>query len=173
MTRSALFPAILAGAVAYACGPAAAAQALSTGNVHAPASDVLASGRIEAADVSRLAADGYRHVIDLTLDAETPGFDEAAAVRAAGMAYDRLPIRGAADLTPDNARAFDRLLRESARPLLVHCASGNRVGALAALRAAWVDGRPLDEALEEGRRWGLAGLEPAVRERLEAGPDAR
>lgn len=131
-----------------------------------PAPGVLAGGRIDAGDVHRLRAAGIRQVIDLTPDAETPTFDEAAAVRSAGMAYANLPLRGAPDLTPDNVRVFDAMLRDAGHPVFVHCASGNRVGAMAALRAAWIDGKPTEEAIAIGRAWGLAGLEDAVRHRL-------
>ena len=131
-----------------------------------PLEGIRSGGRISAADIPALQAAGVRHVIDLTPDDETPGFDEASVVRAAGMRYDNLPIRGPADLTPENVAAFDRLLAGIERPALVHCASGNRVGALAALRAAWLDGVDDEAAVAEGRRCGLRGLEDAVRARL-------
>lgn len=133
-----------------------------------PARGVLAAGRIAPADVERLRAAGIRQVIDLTPDDETPEFDEAAAVRGSGLGYSNLALRGAADLTRDNVVAFDALMRRAPRPVLVHCASGNRVGAMAALRAAWVEGRPADEAVAIGRAWGLKGLEGEVRRRIEA-----
>lgn len=132
-----------------------------------PAEGIHSGGRISAADLPALGAAGVRHVIDLTADGETPDFDEAAAVRAAGMRYDNLPVRGAEGLTRENVVAFDRLLEGIDGPTLVHCASGNRVGALAALRAAWLDGADDEAAVAEGRRWGLRGLEGEVRERLQ------
>jgi uncharacterized protein (TIGR01244 family) len=135
-------------------------------NAALPAPDVATAGAVAPGDAEALARSGVRHVIDLRVDAETPGFDEAAEVRAAGLRYDNLPIRGPQDLTRANVDAFDALLRGADRPVLVHCGSSNRVGALAALRAAWIEGRTPEEALAEGRRWGLKGLEPAVRERL-------
>jgi hypothetical protein len=49
----------------------------------------------------------------------------------------------------------------------VHCGSGNRVGALAALLAA-EEGADIDEALDVGRAAGLTRLEAVVREQLEA-----
>lgn len=131
-----------------------------------PAEDIHAGGRIGADDLPALRAAGIRHVIDLTPDAETPDFDEAGAVRAAGLGYANLPIAGAADLDREAVLAFDRLLQAADGPTLVHCASGNRVGALAALRAAWLQGADEEAAVEEGRRWGLRGLEDAVRARL-------
>lgn len=120
-------------------------------------------------DIARVREAGVRHVIDLTPDAETPDFDEAAAVRAAGLAYSNLPLRGAVDLTRENVIAFDTLVQKAKQPVLVHCASGNRVGAMAALRSAWVEGKPADEAIEIGKAWGLKGLEAEVRRRIESG----
>ncbi|MBW3551025.1 MAG: hypothetical protein KY442_09485 [Proteobacteria bacterium] len=66
-------------------------------------------------------------LVDLTPDAETPDFDEAAAVGAAGLAYVNLPLRGPSDLTRETVLMFDALMCEAQRPMLVHCASGNRV----------------------------------------------
>ena len=131
-----------------------------------PVDGIRAGGRITAEDLPGLRAAGIRHVIDLAPDAETPGFDEAVAVREAGLGYDNLPIAGPGDLDRTAVVAFDRLLRDAEGPTLVHCASGNRVGALAALRAAWLQGADDEAAVEEGRRWGLRGLEGQVRERL-------
>lgn len=153
--------------------PAWAADALDTKalaslpNVASPAPNIATAGRLQAKDIAVIAKAGVRHVIDLTVDSETPDFDEAVAVHNAGMQYHNLPIRGADDLTRDNAAHFDRLIAEvGSAPTLVHCSTSNRVGALAALRAAWIQGQPVEAALAEGRRWGLKGLEPAVRERL-------
>lgn len=138
-------------------------------HVSFPAPHRVASGRLQAGDVPVLKRAGIRQVIDLSVDSETPGFDEAAAMRAAGIGYHNLPIRGAADLTRANVERFDRLLgMAGSEPVLVHCASSNRVGAMIALRAAMLQGRPVEAALAQGRRWGLKSLEPAVRKQLRA-----
>lgn len=127
----------------------------------------VASGGLGAADIPKIAAAGIKEVIDLRLDSETPDFDEAAAVQAAGMEYHNLPIRGPQDLTPENVRALDALLSAAGdKPVLIHCASSNRVGALMALREATLKGKSTDAAIGIGRTWGLRSLEPAVRERL-------
>lgn len=131
-----------------------------------PAAGIRSGGRITADDLPTLRAAGIRHVINLAPASETPGFDEAAAVQAAGMRYDPLPIAGAGDLDRAAVLAFDRLLQAADAPTLVHCGSGNRVGALVALRAAWLQGADEEAAVAEGRRWGLAGLEGEVRERI-------
>lgn len=150
-------------------GNAAAHEPLpKLANAVSPEQGVIAAGRIGPGDITGVRDAGIRHVIDLTPDAETPGFDEAAAVRAAGLRYSNLPLAGAPDLTRENVLAFDTMLAEAERPVLVHCASGNRVGAMAALRAAWVEGRSTEEAIAFGKEWGLAGLEADVRRRIEA-----
>lgn len=137
-------------------------------NAAMPEPDVVTAGALQPADVELLARSGVRHVIDLRLDSETPDFDEARAMRDAGLAYDNLEIRGAGDLTRENVHKFDALLRGAELPVVVHCAGSNRVGALAALRAAWIQGKSPEEALAIGKSWGLKGLEPAVKERLAA-----
>jgi uncharacterized protein (TIGR01244 family) len=154
-----------------ASAAAAPGEAALAGLPHVafPAPHRVASGRLQAGDVAALEGAGIRQVIDLSVDSETPAFDEAAAMRAAGIAYHNLPIRGAGDLTRANVVRFDQLLRDAGtQETLVHCASSNRVGAMIALRAALIDGKSSEAALAEGRRWGMKSLEPAVRERLHA-----
>lgn len=151
-----------------ACVGTPTAQVPEVMNAVTPEPGIVAAGRLNPEDIARLQNAGIRHVIDLTPDAETPDFDEAKAVRSGGMDYSNLPIAGPADLTRENALAFDEMLRKAQRPLLVHCASANRVGALAALRAAWIEGRSVEEAVSIGKAWGLKSLEPQVRERIEA-----
>lgn len=127
------------------------------------------SGKLQAGDVAVVAEAGIRHVINLRPDSETPEFNDVAAVRDAGLQYHSLPIRGAQDLTVENVARFDRLITEvGEQATLIHCSSSNRVGAMQALRAAWIQGRSTDIALAEGRRWGLKGLEAEVRDRLAA-----
>jgi uncharacterized protein (TIGR01244 family) len=137
-------------------------------NAAQPDSGIVTSGAVTAGDVAAIRAAGIRAVVDLRTEDETPDFDEAAVVTSAGMEYVSLPIHGADGLSRDNVAAFDAALRDAPRPVLVHCASGNRVGAMAALRAAWFGGASADEALAIGRAWGLKGLEPTVRELLAA-----
>lgn len=175
MLRSLLLS--LAFAMAAGSATAAAPEEAAMGglpHVAFPAPHRVASGRLQAGDIATLKVAGVRQVIDLSLDSETPGFDEAAAVRAAGIGYHNLPIRGAGDLTRARVTQFNQLLLDAGDQLtLVHCASSNRVGAMIALRAALTDGRSGEAALAEGRRWGLKSLEPAVRERLQSWSDGK
>ena len=52
--------------------------------------------------------------------------------------------------------------------MLVHCASGNRAGALLALGQAQFDGVQEGAALELGRKAGMTSTEAALRRVLQA-----
>ena len=104
-------------------------------NLSQPDPGHYAAGAVSPADVDALAKAGIRNVINLRPASETPDFDEAGAVRSAGMDYESLPIASADDLNRANVDRFDALLKkQEGAPSLVHCASSNRVGALMALR---------------------------------------
>jgi len=130
---------------------------------------LITGGQPDAPALRRFAGEGGTLVIDLRTAGEQRGYDEAEAARGLGLGYANLPIAGAADLTRANAARLRELLADATGPVLLHCASGNRVGALLAIEA--VDAGRLDaqEALELGRRAGLTTLEPVVRERLDVG----
>ena len=81
-------------------------------------------------------------------------------------------MAGAGDLTPANVALLAAALEghgEQHRALL-HCASGNRAGALLALEQAQQDGLPAAQALALGKAAGLTHLEPAVRKALGLAP---
>lgn len=137
-------------------------------NVLFPEENRIVSGAIDAEDIAVLQAAGIKHVIDLRAPEEHPDLDEARLVEEHGMTYHVLPIKGAESLTRENARELARLLDAAGDDMtIVHCSSGNRVGALIALREAWIENRSAEEAIAEGKRWGLTRLEPSVRELLE------
>jgi len=135
-------------------------------NISHPASNRYGAGQPTAAEFAAFAKAGVKHVINLRPPGETPELNQAAMVTKAGMAYYNVPIAGGKDLTRDNVALIDKLLRQIGdEPVLVHCASSNRVGAIMALRAAWIDNVSKDQAIALGERWGLTRLQPNV-ERL-------
>jgi uncharacterized protein (TIGR01244 family) len=127
-------------------------------------------GQPTAEDLAAFSRQGVRTVIDLRTDKEDRGFDEAVEVKRQGMRYVRLPIGGAGDLTAENATLLKQALDKSGDDVLLHCASGNRVGALLALMKAQHEDATPAEALEFGKRAGLKSLEPAVVEKLKTTP---
>jgi len=137
-------------------------------DIRTVAHDLYSAGQPSKAELGALARKGVRTVINLRHPTEATDFDEAPAVVAAGMRYVAIPIAGSQDLTRQTIARFSRELAraQACGPVLVHCASANRVGALIALERAWEQGQTADTALTAGRTAGLAGLEPAVIERL-------
>lgn len=111
---------------------------------------------------------GVRHIINLRTDAELDAVYLAQVAQRDALTHHRLPIAGADGVTFDNAQRLDALLKEVGDDgVLVHCASGNRVGALMALRAG-LAGEDVEAALATGRQWGLTSLAPVVQRRLES-----
>ena len=140
---------------------------LDLDNIGTATGDASAAQPSEA-DFKTFADQGYVAVIDLRGEGEDRGFDEAAAAAAAGLDYSPLPIPDRSAIDVDNARKLGELLDQYDGPVVVHCGSGNRVGALVALLEA-DRGASNDEALEAGRAAGLTRLEEVVIERLEEG----
>lgn len=129
-----------------------------------PAPNLVTGGQPSQAQFEQAAGE-IRTVINLRASGED-GFDEAPRVEALGMRYVAIPVQGAAGVTEANARLLDSALNEGG-PTLVHCASGNRVGALLALRAFYIQGASPSEALEIGQAGGLTSLEQTVTQHLE------
>ncbi|MCP4300111.1 MAG: hypothetical protein GY783_05980 [Gammaproteobacteria bacterium] len=131
-----------------------------------PVDGITSAGQPDEAAFKVFADSGYAAVIDLRTDGEARGLDEPAVVEGLGMDYVPLPI-GRDDISFEKAKALDALINRYDEPVLVHCASANRVGALLALRAS-IDGAEDDVAIEIGKTGGLTRLEPKVREILGA-----
>jgi uncharacterized protein (TIGR01244 family) len=130
-----------------------------------PLSGIVTGGQPDEASLQDLAKAGYVAVIDLRRDDEDRGFDEKSAVEGLGMSYISLPIGGANGVTYENATVLDELLGDVDGPVLLHCASGNRVGALLSLREH-LHGASDDEALRVGTEAGLSSLRETVETRL-------
>lgn len=146
---------------------ASAQQASSPSDAAAYVEGVTGAGQPNEADLERLSAAGYTTIIDLRLPHEDRGLaDERAAVESQGMSYIPLPIDSRTDITFEKATELDRILAEIDGPVMIHCGSGNRVGALMSLRAS-MNGADDETAVEAGVQTGLTRLEPTVRERLQ------
>jgi len=146
----------------------AAVMALLDGvlNRACPLAGVATGGQPDAAHLRALAKAGYRMVLDLRTPEEPRGFDEAAAIRAAGLRYETLPVGhgGVPDSTFD---AFRKTMRDAgAEGVFVHCASGNRVGAVMIPWLVLDRGWDLDRAVASAKAGGLrsAALEALARD---------
>lgn len=108
---------------------------------------------------AELARAGVRTVVDLRLPEEPRGHDEPAAVRAAGLEYVALPM-SQATLTDATFDQFRAIMRDAARrPIFVHCATSNRVGALLLPYYALDLHHDLPDAVQLAQRSGLRSPE--------------
>lgn len=131
--------------------------------------DVITGGKPSADNLREAKAAGFHTVISLLPETETQ--DEAAQARELGFAFVSIPVAGPSDLTEANARHLAEAMdAPGARPLILHCASGNRAGALLALSSYYVDHATPEAALELGERAGLKGLRDKVAAMLSTPP---
>lgn len=158
---------------AKAAETAPAKAELSLPNQKQPFEGVVTGGQPDDADYQAAADQGFKTVVSLRAMGEGGEAEGRAKAAGLGMKVVHIPMQGAAGLTEENAKALAEVLADaSKKPLIVHCASGNRVGALFALKAFHVDGKSKDEALVIGKAAGLTSLEGAVKAYLDAQPAA-
>jgi protein tyrosine phosphatase (PTP) superfamily phosphohydrolase (DUF442 family) len=144
-------------------------QAVGVTNTGMPLDNVVTAAQPTQEQLSELVDLGYTNFISLRPGTEEgTGWEEGIAADE-GIQFARIPVAGAEDLTRENVLELDRILDEAAEEQTVlYCSSSNRVGALLALRAYWLEGADPQSALELGRRAGLSRLEPQVAELLAA-----
>ena len=102
------------------------------------------------------AASGFHSVLSLRTGNE--GIDlarERAQVEGTKMRYFNIPVNSSAPL-PEQADEFIRLVKDpSHHPMLINCASANRVGAFMMIYRVVDQGWSEDEALAEAKNIGL------------------
>ena len=130
-------------------------------NGHMPTDGIVTAGQPGANQFATLAAAGISTCIDLRAPGEPRGFDEPAAARLAGIEYHNIPVV-AGSLTASEFDHVRELLRApEKRPVLLHCVSANRVGAVLLPYLVLDEHRSPDEALRIAHDVGLRSDELA------------
>ena len=154
---------------ATSTGPAETATAetvpmVQIKNARMPLPGVLTGGQPTPEQLEAIAAAGYKTIVNLRPADEEGSWDEAPAAGELGLEYIALPIAGGDDLDVEDARELEELLtNDDLQPMVIHCASGNRVGALFAMHAFHMRRASAEEALQVGRDAGMTRLEETVR----------
>ncbi len=135
-------------------------------NAVMPFDDLLIGGQPTQDDLRRAAEEGYTTVVNLRPDDELPAWYTRSFIEdELGLRYHRIPVAGADDVTEENAEELAAIVDDADMfPVLMHCSSGNRVGALFAARAFYLAGDDPEQALSVGRASGLTELEEPLRE---------
>ncbi len=118
-------------------------------------------GQPQRIDLQACKEAGISRVINLRPISEWVGWDQAVVAAELQLQYLCIPVASSKDLDREHARELMQAI-EGNEPVLIYCATGNRVGALLALAAAWEMGYPPGQALELGLAAGLTSLESAV-----------
>lgn len=142
--------------------PTASPETFGISVASQPEPGILTAAQPTAEQLADLGRAGYKTVLDLRMPEESRPFAEPAAVAQAGMAYRNIPFTTA---TLDDA-AIDRFLaslREAERPVVIHCASSNRVGAMYYAHLVLEKGVAPAEALERAKAAGLRQPELTAR----------
>ncbi|MEW6990317.1 tyrosine-protein phosphatase [Colwelliaceae bacterium 6441] len=132
-------------------------------NTLVPNEKLVVGGQPSIADFKVLKEHGVSQVVDLRSEAEKTNFDEAQLLKEMGIAYHCIPLTNMSTFTKSAAEKLKSIL-DLQQPCLVHCASGNRVGALIALQAFWLEGLSPQESLNKGLQAGLTKFVPQVSE---------
>ncbi|HSW29601.1 MAG TPA: hypothetical protein VLH75_08995 [Longimicrobiales bacterium] len=146
------------------------ATAMGVFNAHEPAPGLLTAGQLTEAQMDALIQAGFETFVSLRLPTEDgAGWEEAFAARR-GVSFTRVPVSGPEGLTRANAEAVDQILKAAGDgKTALYCGSANRVGALLAMRAHWLEGATPEQALAVGRAAGMKSLEPDVARLLASG----
>lgn len=150
--------------------PISEVQSVGVRNATMPVAGLVAAGQLTEEQMDALGEMGYRTFVSLRPEAEEGAGWEEVHVAEHDESFSRVPVAGADGLTRENVERLHSLLEEAGEEgAVLYCSSSNRVGALLALRAHWIEGASPEEALALGRRAGLRGLEGPVTELLAEG----
>jgi uncharacterized protein (TIGR01244 family) len=123
---------------------------------------VACGGAIKPEAVAELKQRGFKSIFDLQLASErTANIEgEAAAAKAAGVAFIHVPFTPS---TPDTA-SVEKFLAEIQKPenepAFIHCGGGNRAAGFWFIKRVLVDKWDTNRALKEAQALGLAPGQP-------------
>jgi uncharacterized protein (TIGR01244 family) len=152
---------LFVAAAAFAAGKPGGGETFHIPNASFPEPGVMAAGQPTGEQVQLLAEEGYKTVLDLRAPEEPRGYDEPEAARQNGLAYVNVPVTPAIDQA-----TLDRFLgamKKAERPVIVHCGTSNRVGALWYAWLVLEQGLPPAEALAKAKAAGLQSPELAAK----------
>ena len=142
-----------------------------TRNVHSFGKNLLC-GQPSQQELADAKERGIKVILTLRTEGENT-WDEKAVVEELGLEFHRLGFLGPdtlSDLLLDEAL---KILAESKdKPVMMHCASANRVGAIWMAHRVVNEGLPVEEALREAKEVGLRtpSYEARVRDYIERKP---
>lgn len=123
---------------------------------------VFLASQPSAEDISQAKMGGVQTVVNMRHESEMK-FDEAAHVASLGLNYLNPAWNGPDELTDEMFAQYREILRTAQRPMLLHCGSANRVGAVWLPYRVLDEGASVEEALAEAKTVGMRS--PAYEEK--------
>jgi len=110
------------------------------------------SGALDASAIQELVKHDFRTIIDLRTEQEGTN-TERLAIKKVDMEYFNIPVTREG-IDESQLATFKEVLAQSTAPILLHCSTGNRAGAM------WTvyrlsEGISPDQAFKEGRAAGM------------------
>ncbi len=138
--------------------------------------NIYLGGQPSAEDLAKFKEAGIETVVNLRERGENTLFDETQTLSDLSVAYHNPGFKSAAQLSDPIFRRVRDLLSGAERnntPLLLHCASGNRVGAVWLAHRVLDHGVPYEKALEEAKAIGMKpeAFEAKVKEYIDSNPE--
>ncbi|MFH1303956.1 MAG: protein tyrosine phosphatase family protein [Planctomycetota bacterium] len=116
---------------------------------------IYLAGQPVPGDFDLIQKAGVKTVINLRPLSELT-WDEGSYLKMRELDYIHIPFRAPETLTPEVFDQCRKLLNDKTkRPLVLHCASANRVGAIWLAYRVLDDGLSFDDALKEAKQVGL------------------
>lgn len=116
---------------------------------------VFLASQPSPADFEQAKKGGVKTVISIRHASEIKDFDEREVVTKLGLSYHNPAWNGPDELTDEKFEQVRHLLESADRPILFHCGSANRVGAMWMAYRVLDEGASVDEAVNEARIVGL------------------
>ena len=117
-------------------------------------SEICTGGQPTLEDLARMKAEGVRAILNLRRPSEYNAEEEALKAKELGLRYFNVPVNSA-EPKDEQADEFLKLMADPQnRPVFIHCATANRVGAFWMIRRVLVDHWKLDDAEAEARKMG-------------------
>jgi protein tyrosine phosphatase (PTP) superfamily phosphohydrolase (DUF442 family) len=128
-------------------------------NASQPLPNLLTAGQPGPEHLAALRAAGNEVVLDIRDPMEPRSFDEPEVVRRLGMEYRNVSVRHGALDDATMAALLEVIRANAGRPMLLHCASANRVGGALIPHFILDHGMGEDEAVTAAMKIGLRGAD--------------
>jgi uncharacterized protein (TIGR01244 family) len=140
-----------------------------------PTQDLTVGAQPTTQEISQLAREGFKTVINLRVENEQEGqlspMEEGQTVRDAGMEYLHIPVIGN-QIREGQVDEFTNAVESLPKPIYVHCAKGKRAGLFSTMHCAVKDGLSGKQTLARAKETGIeiddANLERFVKEYVES-----